>query len=50
MLLSMKHCFCSRLYEEVLHGLTVVSEKVINEQAEFAAGTLWKLMKQPVAG
>lgn len=39
-----------RVYEEVLHGLTAVSERLINEQAEFASRTLWKLMKQPMAG
>jgi AcrR family transcriptional regulator len=36
------------IYEEVLHGLTAVSEKLIDEQAESAAGSLWKLLTQPL--
>jgi AcrR family transcriptional regulator len=35
------------IYEDVLHGLTVVSEKLIEEQAETAARTMWKLLAQP---
>ncbi len=34
------------IYEDVLHGLTVVSEKLIEEQAETAARTMWKLLTQ----
>ena len=34
------------IYEEVLHGLAVVSDKLIDEQAESASRTLWKLLTQ----
>jgi AcrR family transcriptional regulator len=35
------------IYEDVLHGLNAVSEKLIEEQAKTAARTMWKLLTQP---
>ncbi len=36
----------SGIYEEVLHSVKAVSQKLIDAQAEFAARTFWNMLKQ----